>query len=47
MINRRSFLQRAALSTAALASPAAPSLIRAAGMPKAETLVKTLYDSLS
>lgn len=47
MINRRSFLQRAALSTAALASPAAPSLIRAAEMPKAETLVKTLYDSLS
>lgn len=47
MINRRSFLQRAALSTAALASPAAPSLIRAAGMPKAETLVKTLYASLS
>ena len=47
MINRRSFLQRAALSTAALASPAAPSLIRAAGMQKAETLVKTLYDSLS
>ena len=47
MINSRSFLQRAALSTAALASPAAPSLIRAAGMPKAETLVKTLYDSLS
>lgn len=47
MINRRSFLQRAALSTAALASPTAPSLIRAAGMPKAETLVKTLYDSLS
>lgn len=47
MINRRSFLQRAAFSTAALASPAAPSLIRAAGMPKAETLVKTLYASLS
>lgn len=47
MINRRTFLQRAALSTAALASPAAPSLIRAAGMPQSETLVKTFYDSLS
>lgn len=47
MINRRTFLQRAALSTAALASPAATSLIRAAGMTQSETLVKTFYDSLS
>jgi hypothetical protein len=47
MINRRSFLQRAALSTAALATPAATSLVHAAGMPESETLVKTFYDSLS
>jgi hypothetical protein len=47
MINRRSFLQQAALSAAALASPAAPSLIRAAEMPKSETLVKTFYGTLT
>jgi len=47
MINRRSFLHRAALSTAALAAPAGTSLIRAAEMPKSETLVKTFYDSLT
>lgn len=47
MINRRSFLQHAALSAAALASPAATSLIRAAEMPKSETLVKTFYGTLT
>ena len=47
MINRRSFLHRAALSAAALAAPAGTSLIRADDMPKSETLVKTFYDSLT
>jgi hypothetical protein len=47
MINRRSFLQRAALSTAALAAPSGYSLIGAAETPKSETLVKTFYDSLT
>jgi len=47
MITRRTFLQRAALSTAALAAPAGTSLIGAAETPKSETLVKTFYDSLT
>src|SRR5690606_10097120 len=36
-----------ALSTAALAAPGGAALLRAAEMPESETLVKTLYDSLT
>lgn len=47
MINRRTFLQRTALSTAALVAPGGAALVRAAEVPESETLVKTLYDSLT
>lgn len=51
MITRRSFLRRSALSGAALASPlgalAAESTAATAAPPASETLVKTLFDSLS
>lgn len=47
MINRRDFLQRSVLSTAALASPFAGLPGFAAGAATPETLVKTFYDTLT
>jgi len=44
MIDRRNFLRRSSLTAAALAAPA---VNRAESTDNAETLVKTLYDSLS
>ena len=44
MIDRRNFLRRSSLTAAALAAPA---VIQAGSTDNAETLVKTLYDSLS
>ncbi len=44
MINRRSFIQRSSFAAAAIASP---SLLKAESASTPETLVKTLYDSLS
>ncbi len=48
MITRRDFLQRSALSAAALATPLSQSTgFAGTGMTNSETLVKTLYDSLT
>lgn len=44
MTNRRSFLRQSSLAAASLA---APGFLRAESEPEAETLVKTLFDSLS
>lgn len=44
MINRRSFIRRGSLAAAAMTSP---SLLKAESASTPETLVKTLYDSLS
>lgn len=44
MTDRRNFLRQGALATAALASP---SLLRSETVPEAETVVKSLFDSLT